>query len=504
SRVAITGALLLAAGSARAQTAAEPRDFSAERFRLALDAEGILDVESGAIPKHLSFNLALWVGFADDPLVVDRRVSGELSRQGALVGSRLGAEVVLSLALFDWIQLGIGLPVVLYQDRQDEIPGVNGLGELDSAGIGSARIVPKIRVLNQAQHGLSLAIMPTFVAPSIQGAGYFGQNTMTFEPELAASRIFGPVTVAANLGYRVRRERRFVDLVVDDELFARLGVGFDLGRAGGPPLGLDLTLAGATSSDDPLAQSNRDYGEILGGLRYRILRPLIAFAGDGVGINRGFGTPDWRAFAGLRWSKDAVDSDNDGVYDGTDACPSEPEDVDGFLDADGCPDVDNDEDGLADAADGAPNLPEDRDGFEDQDGIPDTDNDNDSVKDWDDPCPDRAGPVQNQGCPDEDADADGRVDRLDACPNVAEDLDGYQDEDGCPDLDDDLDGVVDGQDGCPRQAGPAENLGCPDTDSDGDSVVDRLDNCPTDPGDPANQGCKKRQVVKIVTEVGAP
>lgn len=66
----------------------------------------------------------------------------------------------------------------------------------------------------------------------------------------------------------------------------------------------------------------------------------------------------------------AEDRDCDGVPDARDHCPLEPEDCDGFEDADGCPDLDDDHDGVADTCDRCPRSPEDFDGEEDQDGCP--------------------------------------------------------------------------------------------------------------------------------------
>ncbi len=50
-----------------------------------------------------------------------------------------------------------------------------------------------------------------------------------------------------------------------------------------------------------------------------------------------------------------ADRDEDGVVDNLDKCPGEPEDRDGFQDADGCPDPDNDGDGILDRDDRCPN-----------------------------------------------------------------------------------------------------------------------------------------------------
>lgn len=90
------------------------------------------------------------------------------------------------------------------------------------------------------------------------------------------------------------------------------------------------------------------------------------------------------------------DGDGDGVLDGADACPTQPEDLDGFEDGDGCPDPDNDADGVPDTADQCPTDAEDLDGHADFDGCPDPDNDGDGIADVEDPCPAQAGPG---GCP---------------------------------------------------------------------------------------------------------
>jgi OOP family OmpA-OmpF porin len=99
------------------------------------------------------------------------------------------------------------------------------------------------------------------------------------------------------------------------------------------------------------------------------------------------------------------DTDGDGVVDSRDSCINEPEDRDGYLDDDGCPDADNDADGIVDAKDQCPNAPEDLDGFQDGDGCPDPDNDGDQVADVDDFCPNTPGPRggDRPGCPNKNA-----------------------------------------------------------------------------------------------------
>jgi outer membrane protein OmpA-like peptidoglycan-associated protein len=167
------------------------------------------------------------------------------------------------------------------------------------------------------------------------------------------------------------------------------------------------------------------------------------------------------------------DADKDGIEDKLDKCPEQPEDVDGYQDEDGCPELDNDMDGIEDSRDECPNLAEDFDGFEDEDGCPDLDNDGDGIPDAEDRCPnepeDFDGTEDTDGCPDiiQDTDKDGVPDDSDECPEKKEDPDGYQDGDGCPDLDNDLDGILDADDQCPNEPetfnGYKDEDGCPDT-----------------------------------------
>ncbi|HXX70078.1 MAG TPA: OmpA family protein [Polyangiaceae bacterium] len=95
------------------------------------------------------------------------------------------------------------------------------------------------------------------------------------------------------------------------------------------------------------------------------------------------------------------DTDGDGIDDSLDQCVLEPEDKDGYLDDDGCPDPDNDADGIPDAVDQCKNEPEDFDGWQDADGCPDPDNDGDGIPDVDDFCPNTPGIAggDKPGCP---------------------------------------------------------------------------------------------------------
>jgi OmpA-OmpF porin, OOP family len=108
-----------------------------------------------------------------------------------------------------------------------------------------------------------------------------------------------------------------------------------------------------------------------------------------------------REFVEVAAPKVDQDTDGDGIPDSRDQCILEPEDVDGYLDDDGCPDPDNDADGIPDDKDQCKNEPEDFDGYKDDDGCPDPDNDGDGVADLEDFCPNTPGVRggDKPGCP---------------------------------------------------------------------------------------------------------
>jgi outer membrane protein OmpA-like peptidoglycan-associated protein len=497
--IVVLGLIGLAARSASAQADGDARKFSLERLQLTADRTGIIDVEFPGVLATKTWDLGLWFGLSDDPLIV-YKMSDE-REVGTLVDTRVGGSLVGAIGLNPRLQLGIELPLVLYQDRdldQAEVsPGM--LPSLSSFGVGDVRLSPKLLLVR------GVALQLGIILPSGRDE-YRGGDGLLLAPELLLGRQSGPWRYAANLGFRSRAEQSFLNQTVENELTAKLGLGVQFWKrdAGGPPLELDWSVSGATAAADPLANANQNALEsnLMGA--YQVAPQWVAFVGGGAGLADGYGTPDFRVFVGVRVGSIAPsvgDRDGDGLFDTADRCPDEAEDKDGFDDNDGCAELDNDGDGVVDTADGAPLDPEDKDAFEDGDGVPDPDNDKDDVLDSDDQCPLVVGITELRGCPAKDSDGDGLADHRDKCAGEPEDLDQFDDGDGCPDPDNDKDGVIDGADRCPIEVGVVENKGCPDTDRDSDTVVDRIDNCPDEPGPPENQGCKQKQKV-VITDTG--
>jgi hypothetical protein len=478
-RVPWVVAFLLTSHAIHAYAQTTRSDFPIERLQPSIDRDGILDVEWGSVGRHLDVDAGAWVGYALNPLML--RNADE--RVGALVEHRVTVDVVGAVSLYAWARVGVDLPIVAWQRRGSLPEGLTARG-LGSTGVGDLRVVPKLRVLRAEDQFVDLALVPEVTFPTAgPGDDYLGERGLVFAPAVVVSGALGPVRLAANLGYRVRKNARLLDLEVGDEFFYRFGAAYRFEGRFGLPLESGVSVTGATASGAPFTSVNQNPMELRLGSTFDLTRDVQVFGVLGAGVVAGFGTPDFRALFGVRWSPRFRDTDGDGVADADDRCEGESEDMDGHADGDGCVDTDNDGDGLGDDADTCPDAAEDGDGFQDTDGCPDPDNDGDGVPDVADACADRAedrdGHADDDGCPEtEDQDGDGVPDEVDRCADAAEDLDGHADEDGCPDRDNDGDGLLDLSDRCPDEAGSMETGGCPLRDRDHDDVLDDRDTCP--------------------------
>ena len=178
------------------------------------------------------------------------------------------------------------------------------------------------------------------------------------------------------------RPQRTDPYVLGNELLYSLGVGVDL-----VPERLELVFEGYGAAPLISGAERATPLEALVAIRIFLLGNSFLTVGATRGFLDSYGDPDVRAFGGIIFETKIGDRDGDGINDDIDQCPNNPEDKDGYLDDDGCPDVDNDLDGVVDSKDDCKMTPEDPDGYEDTDGCPEDDNDGDEVVDVEDQCP---------------------------------------------------------------------------------------------------------------------
>ncbi|NIT35922.1 MAG: OmpA family protein [candidate division Zixibacteria bacterium] len=286
-------------------------------------------------------------------------------------------------------------------------------------GLGDAGLAGKFHGVGQDQFWLSLGGLVYIDLPTATGEDYTtgkeedtawltdSQNNVGIMALTSKDFLGKMIGINANVGYVIRSGKanyettKGIYVKMERPNWFAYGVGFDIRPI--PVLSVINEYTGFVSQTYEGGGKDKNF-EITLGARTNGFDFYHFGLGGAYRISSAAG-PDYRGY--VQSSMDIPltpsDRDKDGIPDSRDKCPDDPEDYDGYMDSDGCPDTDNDNDGIPDAVDKCPNEPEDKDGFQDEDGCPDVDND-----------------------------ADGILDVDDKCPNEPEDFNGYEDEDGCP------------------------------------------------------------------------
>jgi outer membrane protein OmpA-like peptidoglycan-associated protein len=501
--LAVAAALAGSPGRARAQTPKTDRSFDVQLWQPALGPRPYFTLEGAKVPAHLQLSVQLATSYQRNPFTLGTiQGTNRVESDVEVVRDQVTTELGLALGLMDRFQVGLALPFAVYQNGDDfDASGVPTGQDLSGASLGDIRIEGKYQApsFGKSQE-FTFALVPGLTVPTGDDKKFHGDKSVTGRLKAITEMQLEPVRAAAMLGVLLRKPSTNFAAEVGQQLLYGLAVDYRMIK--------DVSVIGELFGRSGLKDFGKRYTdanpmEIDAGMRVGLPKMFAITAGGGLGIVRGIGAPKYRAFLALAWSPNFSDKDGDGVYDFDDRCNDAAEDMDGFRDGDGCPDLDNDGDGLLDPQDKCPLVAEDADQYQDEDGCPEADNDGDGIQDINDPCPNAAedgrGKRPKDGCPSsaEDGDGDGVGDAADRCPDEPEDRDGFDDNDGCPDVDNDNDGIPDNFDTCPTEPEDADGVedsdGCPDPDNDKDGFNDAQDRCPAQPetlnGNKDDDGC---------------
>lgn len=381
--------------------------------------------------------------WARDPLVI-------YNRDGSVRSKVVSDQVVLhlggSINLFDTLRVNLNVPLYAYATGDSgAINGVRYNAPSASTSFGDIRLGADVKILGEYRSAFSLAGGVDLWIPTANTGSYSSEGSARFAPHVIAAGESGIFVYSAKVGFMYRNRN---EAYAGSELGSELTFGAAAGiRLLDGKMVIGPELYGSTVSSDFFKRKTTPVEGLLG-THVKVASGIRIAGGIGMGLSRGFGSPETRVLLGLEWMPEIderKDTDGDGIFDDEDACP----DVKGVANKDkkkhGCPPEEETPE---------PEAPADRD--------------KDGVLDKVDACPDTPGPKSDDpkknGCPDKDG--DGIIDKEDACPDVpgvaSKDLTKH----GCPeDPDRDKDGIPNEQDACPDEPGkpdkdPRRN-GCP-------------------------------------------
>ncbi len=226
------------------------------------------------------------------------------------------------------MRLGVDLPV-LVRVAGDQLAGVGGLGDLAF----DAKAVALDRETTDVPIGLAGLVRVTVPSGTVDAA--VATRGLGVEAEGIVDQKIGPVLVAGNIGHRYVPKAALGDLEWGSYGYGRLGAGWFIIE----DAGLSVDVVGHLVYGIPSSTGVGQPAEGIFGGFGRISERLVLRGGVGTGLSGGVGAPDVRLIASLGYEpREVRDRDEDGIVDGMDVCPLEPEDMDRYNDTDGCPD----------------------------------------------------------------------------------------------------------------------------------------------------------------------
>lgn len=308
----------LASLVATAQQVVSVPEVNAQLYRPPIDATTLLWTESaGEIVSGFRSVPRFAAQHVHRPFVVDQP-------QTVMVDHALQLDAVLGTA-YGPLRLAVDLPIHMLT-----------LGERTEDGIalGDTTVDARVTLLDPSTAAIGAALSGGVTVASGTLEAPLGDRLPSGQLRTALERRWSERTVTAlNLGIRFGPEVDVIDAVFDDHLLASLGASHGLSDT----IGLSVDVAGragigrTSGAGVPIEALLGGYAHTGDGWTIRL--------GAGRGLTSAVGAPQLRALAMLSYRPPQdLDRDGDGIPDVADACSTAAEDVDGFEDADGCPD----------------------------------------------------------------------------------------------------------------------------------------------------------------------
>jgi uncharacterized protein (TIGR03382 family) len=282
--------MVFLAGPARAQ------GFDLQQYKPAPGSEDVLGVYSPQVAPGVGLHAGLSVGYAHNPLILRKVSDGQFVQ--SIVSSQITADVFASVSFLEHFELGLALPVTSQSGPTGGDLGVFIPENATGTGLGDLRLVPKaVFPLGALSLGVAAVVsLPTANSQSFLGAGGVGVQPMVLAQWAASERL----RVLANVGGRFQPTKQvpLLGMSVGNELAYALGASWSPGGSDSK-LFVQGSLEGAMALNN--AQSSASPLELLAAVGYSLPGNVAVRLGGGPGLTSGYGTPNFRLFAGLSW-----------------------------------------------------------------------------------------------------------------------------------------------------------------------------------------------------------
>lgn len=284
---------------------------SAIYFRPSLDGSPYLSTEQSQGLYQWGYNLGFNFNYARKSIEVVPSAGG--GRIAGVIDDLMVGHFIGALGLTDWLNIGVDVPVVLYETYFNFINVdntqcnlVNPCPKQTKTKMGDVLFATKIRLLDSNRLPIGLSVQPFIMLPT--GSGYYNTGYGQFSGGaklIFDANIKNRVLLALNAGYHILKERRYSP----DTLFATINDQLLYSAAANVPIGKKFAfiteIFGETLINGPFKHEIQSPLEFLGALRYSpgTIKHWSFTLGGGAGLDRGFGAPLYRMLAQVNYKK---------------------------------------------------------------------------------------------------------------------------------------------------------------------------------------------------------
>lgn len=336
----MTSTLLLPLSVALLLPTARAEGVDAHGFNLAAltdDPRAPLQVQRPTRFDQWDFFVGGVFEYAHEPLVRVEVIDGEEQSREAVLDNIVALNLDAGLAFTNWLRLDVAMPLYLTSTGTDALS--NGFG------VGDMRVAAMVEIVRPNGEsdgsGFGLGLVPYLDIPLGNSDQFLGQGGITGGGKAALTYGLDRLTLGADAGIQFQPEVTALDNLVGSD---RVLLGAHIGYLFAPTFGANLEgkvyvpfgeTAPADGTDTP--------AEVALSLKKRLNSGLHFLAGASTAVSQGASAADFRVFLGAGFGNvsdykpKVTDRDNDGIPDDKDACPDDPETVNGVRDDDGCP-----------------------------------------------------------------------------------------------------------------------------------------------------------------------
>jgi len=265
----------------------------AQIYRPLNPSQGGFSLYSGSAFVKNRFSMGLYYNFDKHPLEFGDASSNKIDD---LVNDLHSANLVLTYELSKWVALNVDLPYHFLSDFEPIQSTVRTAEEI----FGDVSVSLPV-FLGCTAGQLCFKVIPQALFDSGEESDFVGLAKPAYGLDLAIDKTFKSTKFVFNAGYRSREEEQVFNLSLDDAVTLGLGLIQDIGKPNGFMLIGEIKAELANGEVEQ--ETVNSPAEAFGGLRYLSCKKrMVANLGYSKGLNKGYGSPDYRIFAGLSYA----------------------------------------------------------------------------------------------------------------------------------------------------------------------------------------------------------